>query len=422
MDAIRQKGHFYRRASFGATLDELEANVSPQTLLEGWLQAGSQSIPSPQLPMLPPLNRERDPASQKQLRLLGGQFATGLLEQMVTATNPLHERITTIWRDHFVVGTNKFNIPHFLRDYEIRLRTFALGDFRDLLWSVTTSPAMMLYLDNQQNRQGKLNENYSRELLELFTVGQGNYTEQDIQEGSRALTGWTINFPKAALTGEVESLFVARRHDGGSKTYLGHMGNLATQDVVDILANSPHTARRISSKLWSEWVYPNPEPEIVTSLAGVYQAHQRQLAYVVEAIFSHPAFYSERAYRSRLKGPLAFVVGSIRQLQLQADYGQVLRSLAFMGQRPYGAPTVKGWPSDSGWLNAVALLDRLNLAQQMTQDNGDEGKFRYDPANLNPQAVVRLLLDGETPSGSLPSLDIRDLTALLLASPTYQLA
>jgi uncharacterized protein (DUF1800 family) len=425
MDTATQKAHFYRRASFGATQEELGSSAKPKELLERWLEAKPPMTNAPE--------RERPEESKpfemnqklKGMQLRAQSIALGqsLLEQMATAPNPLHERVVNFWRDHFVVSIRKFNLPHFMADYDKRLRTYALGDFQELLWSVTTSPAMLRFLDNTQNRVGNPNENYSRELLELFTLGRGQYTEKDVQEGARALTGWMIH--PLDYVGKTEAMFVPRRHDNGLKNYLGRQGNLKAEDVVEIVSNHPSTARMLARKLWSEFIYPNPEPPIVQRLANVYRSKNRNIQALIHAIFTSPKFYSAKAYRSRLKNPLYFTIGALRQLEIQADYRKVLSSLRAMGQVPYTAPTVKGWPDDQGWLNAPSLLTRINLAQQLTQDTGDEGGFIYDPEKFSAKELAALLLDGAVPPtlrSPLQGLSARESAAFLLASPLYQLA
>ncbi|MGF1575934.1 MAG: DUF1800 family protein [Cyanophyceae cyanobacterium] len=433
MDTIRQKGHFFRRASLGATKAELENGSQPQDLVQTWLQ-DPQPLPLPPPQLDPPSQRlgqiqQASPREQRQarnqIRSQAVEIGGWLIHQMVTAPNPLHETVTQIWRDHLIVSFRKFNLPHFLLDYELRLRQHALGDYRDLLWSVTTSPAMLLYLDNQQNRADNLNENYSRELMELFTVGRGHYTEADVQAGARALTGWTIDPFAFRRTGEVGSRFVRRRHDDGDKTFLGHTGPLQAEDVIEILANHPQTARTVSTQLWQRLAYPDPEPEVIDRLAQVYQGQNRSIAAVVEAIFASPEFESERAYRSQIKSPQYFLLGSLRQLQIETQYPQVLQHLRTLSQVPYGAPSVKGWPEERGWLTSVGLLGRLNLAQLITNEDVDESGFTYSPADLTTTDLVKLLLDNNAPeivTSQLQNLSIREATALILASPTYQLA
>ncbi|WP_218079255.1 DUF1800 domain-containing protein [Anthocerotibacter panamensis] len=448
MDANVRKAHFFRRASFGATLAELEHATAPKTYLEQWLADPAPKSTIPSLPLTPsrqerPLRRRLatpDPAllrgelptlgqtftpdqikkfkaRNQERRIQGREFAHGLLEQLVTAPNPLHERMVNFWRDHFVVSAQKVKFPGLLAEYDTRLRASALGDFQELLWNVTISPAMLAYLDNGKNRAGEPNENYSRELLELFTLGRGHYSEQDVKEGARALTGWALQ----PLTGQ--SRFVVRRFDNGSKNYLNHTGNLKAEDVVEIVANHPATARLLATELWTTFAYPDPEPAVIERIARVYTTEQRNLKAVVHAIFTAPEFYSDRAYRSHLKSPMYFVLGTLRQLEIQGDYRKVLSSLKTMGQPPYGAPSVKGWPDDAGWLNAPSLLTRVNLAQQFTQDYGDEGSFVYDPDRFTPEQLTLLLLDGNRElQPYTKGLSAREICALLLASPLYQLA
>ncbi|MEM6448401.1 MAG: DUF1800 domain-containing protein [Cyanobacteria bacterium P01_D01_bin.123] len=427
MDSFAQTAHLYRRLSFGGTLAELNAAATPQNLIHDWLQRPPALV---QLPAFEPIRRNRDASpeqrrqNRQKLRLQGRRLGGWLLEQMATAANPLHEAIAGFWRDHFVVSLQKFNLPAFIGDYDLRLRAHAMGDFHDLLWSVTTSPAMLLYLDNQQNRVGNLNENFSREVLELFTIGPGQYSERDIREGARALTGRTIDV-RALRSGRVESSLRRFRHDGVSKTFLGHTGHLQTEDVVEILANHPSTARHLSEKLWSYFAYPNPDPELVQKLADVFIQSDRNIAAWVEAAFSQPEFWSDRAYRSQIKSPLAFTLGAIRQLGIEADYSRVLLSLRSMGQIPYMAPSVKGWPSSEGWLDTRGLLGRLDLARQMTRDRNDDTPYRFQPGALTRTDLSALLLDGSPLAGwhaAGSDLALREVAALCLSSPLYQLA
>jgi uncharacterized protein (DUF1800 family) len=431
MDPTHTKAHFFRRASYGATWAELNSSQTPADYLQIWLD---QPPPSTAPPPFEPLGwtprqlRQADLAQRRQLisevQARGLKLGSWILEQMVTSPHPLRERITSFWRDHLVVSVQSFNLIPFIADYEQRLRTHALGNFQELLWSVTTSPAMLLYLNNQQNQAGQINENYSRELMELFTIGHGAYTESDVQEGARALTGWTIQPGELFLRGNVASRFVPRRHDSGAKTFLGYEGPLRAEDVVEILAQHPETARQISTKLWSELAYPEPEPEVIADLAAVFTQSQQDIAALVVAIFEHRQFYSDQAYRSRIKSPQYFLVGAMRQLQLSADYSQALQHLQAMGQTLYRAPSVKGWPQQEGWLDSVALLTRLDLAEQLTRRYSDAGGYQFNPDPYSSSDLAMLLLDGDQafPLQSSTSWSLEDTAALLLASPTYQLA
>ncbi|MFY7833332.1 MAG: DUF1800 domain-containing protein [Pseudanabaena sp.] len=412
MDSIVQKAHFFRRAGFGATLDELNSANSPEMLLSKWLnETPVLNVPAPQ-----PIVKK---GKQEQSR----EMWHWLLKQMISTNNPLHERIVNFWRDRFVVSLRKIGKAQLLLDYESRLRTYALGDFQELLMQVTTSPAMLTYLDNAQNRAGKINENYSREVMELFTLGQGQYTEKDIQEGARALTGWLVKLRPELGTADVN--FVSRRHDDGIKNYLGRSGKLSTQDVVEILANHPSTARKLAADLWSALAYRDPEPAIIDRLALVYKQNNRSIKAVVAAVFNSPEFYSDKAYRSHLKTPLYFVLSSLRQLQIEANSDRVIGGLRAMGQVPYNAPSVKGWQGDQGWLTAPSLLTRLNVAQQFTREYGDDGGFDFNPDRYSAKDLVTVLLDGNSDrqlEEQFTGLSKREVAALILSSPIYQLA
>ncbi|APB32552.1 hypothetical protein GlitD10_0251 [Gloeomargarita lithophora Alchichica-D10] len=410
MDGWMRRAHLWRRVALGGTWEELNRTTSEAELVSRWLG----QITMPNLPNFGERNRQ---ATNQQRR----QFGQWLINQWLSNSNPLQERLVNFWRDHFVVSIRKIRFPQLLVDYEQRLRRYAWGDFQELLWQVSTSPAMLAYLDNNRNRMNRINENFSRELLELFTIGRGNYTEIDIQEGARALTGWIVvpNF----MEGRPLSTFMPRRHDAGLKNYLGKKGNFKTEDVVEMLANHPGTARTLATKLWSTLVYPEPEPEIVQRLAKVYTQNRRQIRPMVEAIFTSPEFYSPKAYRSYLKSPLFFLLGSLRQLQISPSPERLLAPLRAMGQIPYNAPTVKGWPDS--WLTAPALLTRLSLAQQLTRSYSDDLGFDFQPGNYSTQDLLRLLLDGNPDrgiTGALSGLNTRETAALLLASPAYQLA
>ncbi|MFN3359956.1 MAG: DUF1800 family protein [Pseudanabaenaceae cyanobacterium] len=415
MDPHQQKAHFLRRATGGATLEELNSNFSPLDYLERWLNDVTPD-PVPPLPGLP----TNDPKLVTEVRQ---QFLDWLVKQTLTASNPFHERIVSFWRDHFVVSLRKTNNPYMLADYERRLRNYALGDFQELLFQVTTSPAMLHYLDGNQNRRGKINENYSREVMELFTIGLGNYKETDIQEGARALTGWTIqtNWQEANSI----AVFRPAQHDNGVKTFLGRKGNFKTEDIVQILANHPQTGRQLGAKLWHTFVYPNPEPHIIDRLGRIYQENNRSIAKLLEAIFTSEEFYSDRAYRSQIRTPQEFMVGAIRQLQVQADPKRVNSALRSMGQAMYNPPTVKGWADDAGWLTASSLLSRLNIARQIVLATGDMAGFKFDRQRFTKPDLIFLLLDNRT-EGTLPpsteNLAVHEFAAVLLSLPLYQLA
>jgi uncharacterized protein (DUF1800 family) len=321
------------------------------------------------------------------------------------------------WRDRLVVSARGVRVPQWLADYDRRLRVGALGDYRELLWQVTTSPAMLVYLNNRQNRRDRLNENFARELLELFSVGRGVYTERDVQETARALTGWVVRGEQAA--------FVPGRHDGGRKTLLGQTGNFTAAEVVTLLANHPATARKLAIDLWTYLVYPQPAPAIVESLVAVYGRSNRNVGALIQAIVAHPEFGSDRAYRAQIKTPVQFLVGALRQLGIVANPLRAWQGLRAMGQMPYNAPTVKGWPAGEGWLTAPSLLTRLTLADALTGNHGDNSGFAWTAGSLTQDDLLAVLVDGQPDPvlwQTVRGLSVRETAAAILASPLYQLA
>lgn len=419
MDTLTQSAHFWRKASFGATLSELKSSTPPAVLVKAWLN----DRPAITLPNLNAINTTDRMQVARMLAQHRREFGKWLLGQMISAKNPLHEKMVNFWRDHFVVAVAKVRFSVLLADYEQRLRQYAFGDFQELLWQVTSSPAMLVYLDNFQNRRGNINENFSREVMELFTIGRGNYTEKDIQEGARALTGLMIRRDRERGTASAE--FVARRHDPGEKVFLGKRGKFTPEDIVEILANHPATPKLLAGKLWKTFAYANPEPKVIDRLVSAYKNNQRSIKAMLEVLFNSPEFYSATSYRSQLKTPIYFMLGSIRQLGIKAQPERITAALRTMGQIIYNPPTVKGWADDSGWYTAPSLLARFNLAQAMTGEYEDDNGFGFESDRYSRGDLVNLLMDGKldkTMERASQGLDNREFAALLLASPTYQLA
>src|SRR5215211_1552812 len=276
------------------------------------------------------------------------------LDKMVHTARPLQEKMTLFWHGHLTSALRKVKDPNLLQAQNALFRANALGNYGEVLRAISRDGAMIRWLDLQTNRAGAPNENYGRELLELFTLGVGNYTEDDVDEVARAFTGWSS-------TPDGQFIFRRMQHDFGSKTILGQTGNFDGDDVSAMLADHPTTARFIGSKLFRFFAYPNPEPATIDRLAGVYLANIGSIRALVESILRSPEFSSERAYRALIKSPTELIVGALRVLGAEAVPPQASQAMRLLGQELFDPPNVAGWFGNRSWINAATLLGRFNV-------------------------------------------------------------
>jgi uncharacterized protein (DUF1800 family) len=245
------------------------------------------------------------------------------------------------------------------------LRSNALGRFDDLLLAVSKDPAMLIWLDGGVNRRNAPNENFGRELLELYTLGIGNYDEDDVLAAARAFTGWNLR--------NNEFFFDENQHDAGDKTFLGVSGSFDGGDVLKIVANQPETAQRISEKLFAFFAYPNPEPAVLAPLVDTYNKSGHDIRAVVEAILRSDAFYSDRSQFEHIKSPIEYVVGTVRLLGAAVRERELVPILRLLGQEILNPPNVAGWPGGSNWINPTTLLARFNFAARLATGRGQPG-------------------------------------------------
>jgi uncharacterized protein (DUF1800 family) len=297
------------------------------------------------------------------------------LREMVDTPSPLTERMTLFWHNHFVSAQPKVLWPQPLYRQNQLLREHALGSFAALLHAVVRDPALLIYLDGATNRRGQPNENLARELMELFTLGQGRYTEADVKEAARALTGHSIDPSTGA--------FVYRRlaHDGGSKTVLGRSGDFDGAGLVDLLLAHPATAEFIVAKLWREFVSPQPDPARVASIAAEFRRSGYAIPVALRALLVQPEVVSADPVHALVKSPVELVVGLVRQSagSLGQPIGAALVTAA-MGQNLFGAPNVRGWPGGEAWINTQTLLARKQFIDAALGDPGAASGGRRLPA------------------------------------------
>jgi uncharacterized protein (DUF1800 family) len=330
---------------------------------------------------------------------------------MAATDSPLTERLTLFWHGYFTSSLRKVKSPTLLLEQNLLLRRHALGNFKELLLATARDPAMIRYLDNASNRKGEPNENYARELLELFTLGEGRYSERDVQEAARAFTGWTLD----RRTGRFR--FVATRHDTGRKTFLGVSGSLGGEDIIDIILRQPAAAEHVTSRVWDEFVGGEIPPAEQTRLASLFRRSGYELKPLFRALLLSPAFRDPHGRGSLLKSPTDLVVGTVRVLDLPVRDGRLgMRLCRSLGQDLFDPPNVKGWPGGEQWISSTTLLARRRLLEEAAALLPPTGMTGVSSSG---QAAVLLAHPPvDTPS---PELSGRELTTALLLDPAYQL-
>lgn len=310
--------------------------------------------------------------------------------RMLVTQRPLQEKMTLFWHDHFATSGEKVNQGGMLYLQNEILRQNATGRFRDLLMQVSQDPAMLFWLDNQFNVKGKPNENFAREVMELFTLGIGNYTEKDIQEGARAFTGWTFQRTNRKEGDDIrpQASFLVRPflHDNGDKTYLGASGNLSGEDVINHLCDMPRTAEYLTWKLWEWFAYKDPDKALVSRLSDKFRQSNLNIKELLRAMMNSPEFYSDKAERAIYKNPVDFVIVSLRQLGVGQILSEMIGSITDGAQNPIGQvapaaqayqvmkqmgmqllfpPDVSGWEGGSAWVTTATMVERISWADKV---------------------------------------------------------
>ena len=360
--------HLLRRAGFGATqaeLDQYEAlglKGSVDRLVD--YQSVSNSALDARLATF---NFNFDKLRDAQ--------AWWIVRMLYTA-RPLEEKMVFFWHDHFATSADKVKSLPMKNQIDL-FRSLALANFADIVIAVSKDPAMLDWLDNRTNRVGRPNENYARELMELFTLGIGNYTEDDIHEIARCFTGWTIR--------NDAYLFVAGAHDTGSKSFLGVNvpaggGESDGITVCNTVVNHAACAPFITRKIWEFFVYPNPSNATVNKFATVFKNNDYSIRELMRAIFTSDEFYSDQALFGLVKSPAEYVVGTLKALESDVDFNRNGNAaapnvqMAAQGQTLLVPPDVAGWDGGLAWINTTTILARANFSNVMITDRVQDGR------------------------------------------------
>jgi len=286
------------------------------------------------------------------------------VQEMLVTSSPLTERMTLFWHNHFVSSQQKVRIARSMYGQNALLRAHALGNFGAMLHAVSKDPAMLIYLDTAQSRKGQPNENFAREVMELFTLGEGRYTEQDIKEAARAFTGWSIDRDTA------QYLFRPGAHDYGVKSVLGRSGRFDGDEVLDILLAQPGTSVFVTTKLWREFVSPEPDAAEVRRVAQIFRGQNHDITAALRALLMSDAFWAAENRGTLVKSPVELVVGTLRQFELSPIVATPFAiAVAGMGQNLMSPPNVKGWPGGEVWINSSTLLARKQFLDRLVRSS-----------------------------------------------------
>lgn len=416
--------HLYRRAGFGASNAELATAEKKgfadtlELLLTG--EPGASDL-------VATLNDTGRTAAKRDTD--GTAVRGWWLYCMLHGGHPLREKLTLFWHNHFATSLVKVRDAGLMVRQNALFREHALGKFEPMLQAVSRDPAMLLWLDSNSNIKGKPNENYGRELMELFSLGVGNYTETDVREAARAFTGWH--------TDGVAFKFNAAQHDSDPKTVLGKTGTFDGGDVVKIVLTQPAAARFLVRKLYTYFVSEvSPPDALLEPLCDQYRKSDYDTAALIKTILGSRLFYTEHAFRKRIKSPVEYAVGAVRCIYRQYENGDVnyrsiphqalVKWLGTIGQALFAPPNVKGWPGGRVWLNTSTMLERDNFAAVLAsgalwRTPGAVSGFEINndvppPKALDPVRVleeekattaanaVRVLLDTYVPGGVRPEV------------------
>ncbi len=367
-----QARFFLTRTGFAPNPTELAAytGLSRAEAVNQLLRNASMSAPvaGPEwtsAPMAPrPRYQDMSVDERKARRELENQHIFSLrswwLGQMLTTANPLTERMTLFWHNHFVSSQQKVQFAELMYQQNQLLRQHALGNFGVLLHAASKDPAMLIYLDNANNRKGAPNENFAREVMELFALGEGHYSEQDIKEAARAFTGWSIERETGAFVRR------AMLHDDESKTVLGQSGRFDGDAVLDILLAQPACGEFIVRKLWGEFISPVADPAEVQRIAQAFRASRYDIQVALRELFSSPAFWAAENRAQLVKSPVELVIGTLKQFNFNyADPLPFSYAVAQLGQNLFNPPNVKGWPGGDAWINSTTLLARKSVLERL---------------------------------------------------------
>ncbi|WP_194895447.1 DUF1800 domain-containing protein [Catenulispora pinisilvae] len=414
--------HLLRRAGFGASGAEIDAAAKAgyeatvtALLAPTGTDPGAAATP---LPGFPAMKVPKKGNAQSDYQLVGWWLA-----RMAAVTQPLAEKRTFFFHGHFATSIQKVASPGFMVQQNQTMRTLGGGDFGTLAHAMVRDPAMMLWLDSAGNTLKAPNENLARELMELFTLGVGNYTEDDVRAGARALTGWRLD-------GDGKATLVPKLHDDTPKTILGKTADFDDTSFVDWILQQPASPKFVTGRFWDRFGMPGPIPADVSGRLLAAYGPNRDVTALLRALFLDPVFQGPQARYALVKQPTEYVVGVLRALKIKVDASanskgdQALRTaLNGLGQLPFYPPNVGGWPEGTAWLTTAASQTRFAFAQWAVA-KGDLSQVQNSSPSQRIDAVAHLLgvdafTDRSTAALNEVVAEPAQLVTLALLAPEY---
>ena len=338
--------------------DDVPAPEWAQNIPENYYTQHDAVLKAADLDTRRELDRQRRAEENKQLADLRYWW----MRRMALGPRPFQEKMTLFWHGHFATSRDKVQSPYLLWLQNETLRQNATGSFPQLLTAIAEDPAMLEYLDGARSNKNKPNENFAREVMELFTLGEGHYTEQDIQQSARAYTGWGLSRDRLRYE------YHPKNHDAGPKTVFGQTGNFTGEEVLQFICNQPQCSNFIVAKIWRFFVQDEPPSPLVTALAADFAKNGMDLKKLVRTIFRSQEFYAPDVIRSQIKSPVQWIISSSHQLEAPLPTEPMtLVMLLQLGQELFQPPNVKGWDGGVSWITTNSLLDRYNYAAALVE-------------------------------------------------------
>jgi uncharacterized protein (DUF1800 family) len=345
----------------------------------------------------PEVRRKLQQEEQRKQRQNAVELKFWWLERMAKGPRPLQEKMTLFWHGHFATSMEKVRDAYLMWLQNDLFRRQAMGNWLAMLIAVAKDPAMLVWLDQAQSRKEHPNENFAREVMELFTLGEGHYTEKDVSEAARALTGWSYDRLNQ------EFAHRPRLHDAGEKVFLGRKGELTGEDVLAQIVAQPQAARFITAKLWNFFAGEEPADDLVTALAAVFRSSDNNFKPLLATLFRSEEFYANSVIRNQVKSPVQWLVGSVRVLERDLPPPIVCFGLTRnLGQDLFAPPSVKGWDGGLSWITTNNLLARYNEAALLVQ--GDASAIKS--ANFGPNAGANMQFQNRLQNLRLKSVSV----------------